>query len=334
MRRLVKVLANAGFFLLSFAQIPLMAGYWLLGDCAPAMGLMAALLPVAFLLSLVPGRIGGIRKTEAPVARASRGADPDPDRALRSEALPLPQRRTFPLRAFICLLVCMVVMAAVFVLPGFKEIWWGKRLVMGVILAAMLPLALKVAALGEGDFGGVAAAVILYVLAGIAGYVEGSDLLNRWLTGFGLAFVVCAGVVMNGQSMAAGTAARAGVRPPTGMRRRNRMLLVMIGAVGALILYFDQIRTASIRAFRGAASAVWQAFVWLSNLLLGGGETPIEGAASGGEADMMAGLPAGEAGAFWKLMERALIWLGVILGLVCLLLAAKKLWRAAAQAHQ
>ena len=99
MKRVLNGLRNAAFFLLCYAQIPLIAGYILMGDCVPLLMVQAALLPLSFLISLLPGKVGGKPKNQnVMVVRTSRGSDPDPDRALRNEALPEPQRRAFPLR--------------------------------------------------------------------------------------------------------------------------------------------------------------------------------------------------------------------------------------------
>ena len=59
MRRLLNGLRNAAFFLLCYAQVPMLAGHFLLSDPLPLLLVQMALLPVSFLISLVPGHVGG-----------------------------------------------------------------------------------------------------------------------------------------------------------------------------------------------------------------------------------------------------------------------------------
>ena len=64
-RRLLHKLALALLFCLSYAPVALIGGWNLLGNLPAAFVLLALDLPIAFLLSLIPGHVGGkIRHAE------------------------------------------------------------------------------------------------------------------------------------------------------------------------------------------------------------------------------------------------------------------------------
>jgi len=310
MQKALRTIWNACYFLLCFAQIPLIAGHFLMGDSLPALIMLAALLPLSFLISLVPGRIGGKKKSdEATVVRRTSGGDPDPDRALRNEALPLPEKKAFPLRAAVCFAASFGVAAAIFFAPVFTEIWWIRRLILAAVMAFMLPLALRTAALRLGGRGSVLAGIVAYAVAGIAAYVEKSPVLDQRLMICGILFILITAFSVNNESMARSAAYREGVKPPANMRRRNRILLSGIIAVGAVVLYFDKIREKAIDAAQWVLWAIGKVLSWLNNLIprpedAGGGGM------GGGQMDMSE-FGAGETGAFWAATEKIIMWVGM-----------------------
>lgn len=331
MRRLFRGVWNACYFLVCFAQIPLLAGHYLLGDSLTTMALLAAILPLSFIVSLLPGKVGGgARPSEQPVVQRTRGGDPDPDRNLRNEALPLPQRRAFPLRAAVCLLAAAGVAAVIFLLPMFAEVWWVRRLILALILAAMLPLALRTAALRSGESGSVLVGMVAYMAAGVFAYVEKNPQLDRRLMLCGLLFVVMTAFTMNDDSTARSAAYREGVKPPASMRRRNRVLLCIVLAIGVIVLCFDQIRQATVAAVQWVFLKFGALIAWLAGLIPVP-ESTGGGGAGGGEADMLAGLGGGETGAFWAATENILMVIGLLVGLMAALFILRKLWRLLAK---
>ena len=313
MRRVLDGLRSAAFFLLCFAQIPLVAGHILLGDCLPLLMVQAALLPFSFLLALLPGRVGGKRKNqETVIVRGARGSDPDPDRGLRNEALPEPEKRSFPLRAFGCLLGALCVLVAVFFLPieRIRSLSIFSRIALSVIMAVMLPLSVRVIAAQTDHAGNVTAGMILYVIAGIVAFTSEDPIMERWLFLCGAGFLVLTGFTVNNASMAKGASVREGVRPPAGMRRKNRFMLTGFGAVICLVVYFDTIRQKAIAAGQWIAVKFWELLVWLANLAAGGDTSVGGGGGPSGDTDMMSAFGPAETGAFWEYTEMLMFILG------------------------
>ena len=317
MRRALNGLKNAAFFLLCYAQIPLVAGHFLMNDCIPLLIVQAALLPVSFLISLLPGRVGGQQKNKDDmVVRASRGNDPDPDRVLRNEALPEAPRRAFPLRVFVCMLGALGVLAGVFFLPidAVRNLNLLNRIVVSLIMAAMLPLAVKVVAVNADNANSVTAGMILYVCAGIIAYFTKDSVLEQWLLICGAAFLVLTGFAVNNMSMAKGASVREGVRPPAGMRRKNRALLAGFAVVACAVVYFDQIRQKVVGAVQWIGMKLWEIIMYLANL--GAGEEAAVGDSGGpgGDMDLMGMFGGAETGAFWKYTEKFMYVVAIIGG--------------------
>ena len=316
MRRVLNGLRNAAFFLLCYAQIPLLLGHFMLNDCLPLLIVQAALLPFSFLISLVPGKVGGGQKKEKHVVvRQARGSDPDPDRDLRNEALPEEGRKAFPLRALICLFGLIGVLMGVYCLPleavSVLPVW--NRMIMSIIMAVMLPLAVRVIASNSDNAGSVIAGMLLYVFAGATAYYTKDAQMERWLLICGTAFLVMTGFVINNLSMARGASVREGVRPPAGLRRKNRVMLVLFALVAVVVVYFDVIRQKTIDAVSWIGVKLWRFIVWLTNLLFGGNSSVGGGGGGGGGMDMSAFGPAEES-TFWEYAEVLVFVLGVIGG--------------------
>ena len=329
MRKVLNALKNAAFFLLCFAQIPILIGHFLLGDSLPLLIMQAALLPVTFLLSLLPGKIGGKSKNnDTMVVHTSRGGDPDPDKALRNEALPLPEKKAFPLRAVVCFLCMFGVMAAVFFLPitSIDGLDLLNRSVVAVLMAVMLPVALKVVATNEDQSGSVTAGLLLYLVAGVVAFVTKNKALENRLLVCGLAFVLMTAFSMNNTSMVRGASIRDGVRPPASMRRKNRFLILMIAVVGCIVLYFDQIRQKAIDAGQWLVIKIWEIMVWLANLGAGGDSQQGAGG-GGGDMDLGGMFGAAEESPFWKAMEKVVIVLSMIVVVVGLFFFFRMLFR-------
>lgn len=305
MRRVLNALKNAGFFLLCYAQIPLLVGHFMLGDSIPLLMVQAALLPLSFLISLIPGKVGGgQKKKDVMIERTVRGNDPDPDRALRNEALPLPERRSFPLRALITLFAAIGVAAGVFCLPleAVDTMPLYNRIIMSLIMAVMLPLAVKVVAVNTDNIGSVTAGMLLYILAGATAYYTEDHVFERLLLICGIGFLVMTGFTVNNVSMAKGASVRNGVRPPAGMRRKNRFMLVLFGLAVCLLVYFDRIRQSVIDSAQWLGVKLWRFLLWITNFLYGE-DAAVGGAGGGGGMDMGAMFGEAETSPFWEHAE-------------------------------
>ena len=111
MQRVIRAFTGSCFFLVCYAPIPIIAGNMLLNNGLCALLMLIPILPVCFLLSYIPGHVGG-RKQQAIVRTTVRGNDPDPDRGLRGEEL-VEEASAFPLRATVCAAACIAIVIAV-----------------------------------------------------------------------------------------------------------------------------------------------------------------------------------------------------------------------------
>lgn len=142
---------------------------------------------------------------------------------------------------------------------------------------------------------------------------------------FGLAFLVITALNLNVRSMQSGAAVRSGIRPPAGMRRRNRMMLAVMAVIGAVVLYFDRIRTTVIRLFQRIGVAIIKVLTWLSGLFPA--EQSQSSGGSGGETDMLGALGGGESGAFWLVLEKVAFVLAAVIVVALLVAIVKKAGR-------
>lgn len=331
MRRLGKALANAGYFLVCYAALPLLAGQLIMGDCLPPLIMLPVVLLLAVLLSFLPGKIGGGSKVEvAAVVRTTHGNDPNPDRALRNEALPAEERRSFPLRAFVGLICFLALGVAVFIV---SEGQLALRILMAILISGMLPLALRVVAMDSNDTISILTGVILYAAAGIVGYGMRDEGFNRLIMTFGLIFLLTTALGMNNLSMANGATVRAGVRPPASMRRRNRVMLIVLAVIGAIVLYFDRIRVATIAATQWVIGIIMTVIGWLFSFLP---ETSQQGGGGGGgnELEMLQELGPAESAVFWKILEKFAVVLAIVAIAVLLVLVVRKIWQMLCRAFR
>ncbi len=333
MQRVLRAFTGSCFFLVCYAPVPIIAGNMFLNNGLCALIILMLILPVCFLLSYVPGHVGG-RKQQTVVRTTVRSSDPDPDRGLRSEDLP-EEAAAFPLRAVVCALLCVGIVIAVCIvdIEPLSSAGIASRLTMGAIMAGMLPLALRMVALNENRALNVASGMALYTVAGVISFFVGKPELEGWLLGCGLVFLVMAAFAMNTHSMNDGTHSPDGVRPPAAMRQKNRVLLAAALAVGGLTAYFAQIRDAVFAAGRWVLGRCWNAILWLLNqgatrpLSEMTSEETIEmteelleqaeelAAQMAEEAEMgttMIEMFGGETGAFWAGTESTLAWICVL----------------------
>ncbi len=328
MRRMFEALRNACFFLLCYAAVPLFAGQILLNECRAGLGILLLLIPVSFLLSLVPGKVGGRRKEEAPIIRQSRGSDPDPDRNLRNEELPMPERRSFPLRAVCCLIASIAVGAGMYLLPVevVQSAAIFRRVCMAIVMAAMLPMALRVVVLREEDTGSMVAGLIMYMLCGVAAHFMKDALFEQWLTVFAFCFLLFGAFSMNDRSVRRGASVGEEVRPPAAMRRRNRLMLGVLAVIGGIAIYFDRIREVVSSAVWWIMRMIGKFIAWLFNL--GASDEVSSGTTGGGgQMDMAAVFGTSEKSVFWEYMEKVMFVVVIIalIGVICLF--GRRIWR-------
>lgn len=325
MRKLLHKLAVALLFGLSFAPVALIGGWNLLEDLPTAFILLTLDVPLAFLLSLVPGHVGGKVRAAQPVQPVVHRFETESDlRFLAEDA----ERRKKPLRVPLCVLVMLMMLAGVVLLPipSLEGIRLFHRVVQGLLTAVLIPFALMLL-LDEANrvTTTCVSGFVVYLVASIYLVFDKNEALTRALYVLGLCFLVAAGLFLNEQALTTGAASRSSGRPSPRLVRRNRLLLLALAAIGAIVLYFDQLRQAASRATKTLLHWLWEAFVWLSNLFMGGSESG--GGETGGEDDLSMLLEGGETGAFWKYTEKILIALAFVLAALIALWLGRKVYR-------
>lgn len=327
MRRWGNILLHAGFFFLCFAQIPLLVGQAVLESPFFGLLMLAVLLPLALVLALIPGKIGGKARKDVPVERTSRGNDPDPDRHLRSAALPLPERRAFPLRATVSFLTVLAIVAVFLILPLpiLSHLAWYMRLLLGVVYGGILLTATYCLSGTRVDEAHLALiGMILYAVSGIVIYFADLQIMNQMLLLFGGAFLVAAGLTLNNRSLRVGSVTEEGKRPSAMLRRRNRVILLVFGVILAIVACFDQIRYWTVRAARAILAFIWAIIDFLTSLAF---PDSTGGSGDGGSPDSMGGLPGGEPAAFWQYMEYVAYVIVIAIVIVLLYFMLRKILR-------
>ena len=329
MKRIVRKLLEAIYFLLCFGPIPLVVGYAMVEEGIPLLIVSAATVPVAFLISLLPSYVGGGRKEEF-MERSGSNGDPDPDRNLRRDTHEDEGRRMrFPLRVVVCIILMIALAIVLFlgVIPWFAGRDILSRVVICIVPVVMLPLALRFCALGSSeDTHNAFAGMVIYAVAGIAAFIVKSDELN-WLVGVsGAIFIVISLFLMNAQAMEAGAASKTGVKPPRTMRRGNRMLLIGVIALTAAITGFSWLKEKTIWLAKHIVIWIWMALLWLADVM--GGSSSSGGGGGGMDMDMSEIIDSeAKPSQFWEIMTYvAYVFVGVVL-LVALFFVLRKFVR-------
>ena len=331
MKKVARKLLESLYFLLCFGPVPLIVGYAIAGEGFPLLIVSAAMVPVAFLISILPGHVGGREKPqEAFVERASSHGDPDPDRNLRRDTHEEESRRRvrFPLRAFAC--VAVMIGAAIWLffgdVPWFSELDYIARGITCLIPVAMLPAALRFCTNASSvDLHNAVAGAAIYAVAGIAAFVIKSDALNQLLSLCGGVFLAVTLWIMNDRAMHTGAASRTGVKPPATMRRRNRVLLVGLMLFAAAVACWGWLKEKTAWLAKEAAIWLWKIISWIIDRLYPEGTPTGEG--GGGGMDM--GGLAGDAkpSPFWEAMTYVAYVFAVVVLVFLLFLMFRKLWR-------
>ena len=332
MKRIARKLLEAAYFLLCFGPVPLIVGYAVAGEGFPLLIASAAMVPVAFILSILPGHLGGKqKKQETFVERSSTHGDPDPDRNLRRDTHEEEARRSvrFPLRAFACVLLMLAAGLWLFFggAPWFSGLEYLTRAIAVAIPVAMLPAALRFCTTASSvDTRNAVAGAAIYAVAGIAAYFIKSDALNRLLALCGAVFLAVTLWILNDRAMRTGAASRTGVKPPAAMRRRNRALLVGLMLFAAAVACWSWLKDKIAWLAKEAAIWLWRIIAWIIDHLYPQGAT--SGDQPGGGSMDMSGL-AGDAkpSPFWEAMTYVAYVLAAVVIVFLLFLMFQKIWR-------
>ena len=321
MRRIARNLLESVYFILCFAAVPLLIGYMLTGNGVPLVIACAAVMPLAFLISLLPGKVGQKARAEVFVERRAHSSDPDPDRRLRSDTHDdtAREKRGFPLRLAVCLGAMAVIFVFLLVGPVDLNVYnpmdenldllnrsvpWVNtltRVVVSLVPVIMLALGLRFAVTGASmGTSSSSVGVILYVIAGVAAHFVRSETLIRALAVSGGLYLVVMLLAMNSHAMYIGSSSREGVRPPSALRRSNRALMVMLIGLGTLLVFRSWLREKLLELWAVVRGALGRFIEWLMSR---GGDQAIQQGQPGGGMGDLAGL-AGDAepSPFWEAM--------------------------------
>ncbi|MBR3503156.1 MAG: DUF4129 domain-containing protein [Clostridia bacterium] len=332
MKRIARKLLESLYFLLCFGPVPLIVGFAIAGDGYPLLIASAAAVPLAFLISILPGHVGGREKPqEAFMERSSSHGDPDPDRNLRRDTHEDVGRRgiRFPLRAFAC--VALMIGAGIWLFfgnaPWFGSLEYITRAVCCAIPVAMLPAALRFCTTASSvDTHNAIAGAAIYAVAGVAAFVIKSDALNALLSGCGAVFLAVTLWILNSRAMRTGAASRTGVKPPAAMRRRNRALLVGLMAFAAAVACWGWLKEKTAWLAANAAYWIGRIIIWILDHLYPGGSS--SGGESGGGGMDFAGLgEETEPSPFWEAMTYVAYVVAAVAIVFLLFLMFRRIWR-------
>ncbi|MBQ8954379.1 MAG: DUF4129 domain-containing protein [Clostridia bacterium] len=326
----MRKLLEAIYFLLCFGPIPLIVGYAFAGAGFPLLIMSAAMVPVAFIVSLLPGRVGGAqKKQEVFMERAASHGDPDPDRNLRRDTHEDEGRRraSLPLRAVVC--VVLMIAAAIFLffgnVPWLNSLELITRGAMCVVPVLMLPAALRFCTTASStDTHNIAIGAAVYGVAGIAAFFVKSDALNALLAAGGSVFLAISLWIMNDRAMRTGAASRIGVKPPATMRQRNRVLLVLLMAFAALVACWSWLKEKTAWLAERIGIIILKVMAWIADHLYPMSET--SGGGGGGDMDMSGfGGEAAGPSPFWEAMTYVAYVVAAVVLVFLLFLAARRL---------
>ena len=302
MRKVLKKLLDAVYFVLCYAPVALLLGYLTEGDGFELLLYSLATIPAAFVISLLPGTLGGKKKQQDVFTERRTSSDPDPDRSLRRDTHEDDVRQiTFPLRAVICgILMLAIFLYMIVYYTAYLQSEWPQRIIQSAVPAAMLPLALRFCALGQSSDGKNAiAGIVIYLAAGIVGIGIQSQLYTTVIALAAGAFIITTLWIVNDRAMHQAAASRQGIRPPKQLVRRNRVILSVIVVLTVLIAEFSWLKEKAQWLFQSAVYWIVKIINFITDLFMGGQEASSSGGGGGMDMDMSALGPV-KTSAFWE----------------------------------
>ncbi len=270
----------AVYFYLCYAPVMMLLSQWLISDFVPGLLAAALMLPLSLLVMLVPESLGRKRasKEAASAPAGPRGSgDPDPDRSLRSDALPVEKKQlAFPLRVAVLIFCTLAMVAAIVLKPPalMRDVFFGYRAIFAAGLGVMLMLAVFSIATGEAvNLRSSLTGVVVYLVVGFFSSNTIRDpLMARWLYFFGAGYLLVTGFLLNERALMAGAMSSQAYRPPSSIRWRNRIILTVFSLIVAGFACIDKLRQWTSTAFKAIVRAILSAIDWINRLLSSGEE--------------------------------------------------------------
>ncbi len=170
--------------------------------------------------------------------------------------------------------------------------------------------------------------VVLYAIPAVSFLVTPTDdmLLNNFIWIMSIAFLAVTAFYLNGQNVRTGLATRKNANPPKSLSRGNRVLTIIFSAFAALVVFWGQLRDATVRFGKWLAIMFMKLVHWLANLF-GAANT----SGGGGEEQMnpgeALGLGTSEPSTFWLIMEKIMIVFTVVAFAVLVFFAGRVVFR-------
>lgn len=319
-----RVLA-ALYFYLCFAPVPMLLGSWLVGSFLPALAAAAIMMPVSLLIVLLPEKVGGKKKKAVQQARGT--GDPDPDRNLRSDAMPVKNRsRSFPLRMFFLIVCAIVILLVVLFAPvmGLEGVFVFYRFLLGASLSVMMMMSEYCIATGDAcNRTAILTGIVVYLGIGfLATYAMEDMVLRTTMYYMGAAFLLITGFLLNERTLSAGAISSQAYKAPRSIVIRNRVILAVFAVIVGVISQFDNLRRIASNAFRGFLRAIVRVIAWINSFI----EPDTTYVATQREQEIAeVGEEAAKVAAKWSAAEIAGIVFAFVLGVVLLVFLTVKL---------
>lgn len=267
-------------------------------DYRPALMLGLIAGGCAFVLCLVPGRIGQ-------------------------------NERKFPLRLTLSL-VCAVGLIGLaafaplaLMLPLAPVARWVLGLLFGLSIPVIVRLDAREEALGDG-IKLLAAGVAVYLVCGIMQWGMNVPGLSRAVYLLAISFFIIAAFSLNHGSLLVGYSTHRHVRPQAALKRANRWMVVALILIAAFVAGFDSIRQWATEAVRAVVRAVVTFLLWLSSL---GQSDEIAGPIESGGGMDLSGMDASEPALIWEILYRVLLVVALAVAAYLVYRGLKILWR-------
>lgn len=289
---------RTAYFTLMTAGLPTLFLTVLCGSSKLALFCYIGEIPIAFLLSLLPGHAG---------------------------------KHRLPFRVMITAAAAAALTIGCTQYALSSEVFFARGTAFGLILSAFLFLSVREACQPRPEWTGqhcAAIGTVLYVIPSVSFFFSSTEdmfLQNAtWI--LTIVFLLVTAFYLNLQNTRTGLATRANARPPRSVIRGNRILTLIFAALSAIVVFWGQLREGAVRAAKWLLIQTMRFVNWLMNLLGGEKGTP------GGEeqmnpAEIFPNLGADEPNAFWLFMEKATVVLAILIGAILLFLAIRVLVR-------
>lgn len=285
------------YFYLITAGLPTLMCSVLLGNARLGIIGYAVGILLAFPLSLLPGHIG------------------------KNRSVPL----RFPYSLAVCILI-IVLGAVCAIQTGVLHL---RGAIAGAVAGVLMLFCVRDVCAEDPVWTGQHCATIGIVLYGVPGVafmvLEQDPMLENLTWILALVYLVVTAFTLNTSSVRTGLATRRNARPPQSLISGNRVLTVIFVCIGALVIFWGQLRDAAVRFGKWVGVCI----MWLIHKLINlfGSSSSSGGQDSTDTSQMFAEFGETTPSQFWLIMEKIMIVMAIILGIVLVCVAARVIFR-------